>query len=367
MSEGELIGCPAVLAMELTEGARPARNCLDREQAASLATLIADDLRALLPEVEHARLAVAGAHFDTAELLRPTFPVFATVQELASRLNGEVVAFGAHEGRMPAQALQPDPSLAGAALRLIPWTLLASPTRVNALGQAMEVELVGRGEVSTRTADFLMRALDVPLQHARYLTRHDLMALICVQYEHVNLAPLWSLLEAALLSADSEESVLSARGLELRYADAQVHAQTPTAWLAAQTSSGETLTHALAGVIFELRQYAAMLSAHRLPLVFVDGDYDATQGWLIETLATPDADADPPTLHAHDAPGLGTVGVSVSQRVGSGTHTLAHAWLLGGRLEALCDSLSTRFGSASTLQDQQHLGVGADHRLLLAR
>ncbi|MET0256744.1 MAG: hypothetical protein ABW193_13170, partial [Luteibacter sp.] len=105
-----LIACPAVLALELAAGETPDRLELSRDEAQALAALVADDLRALLPGVEVSRFALAGALFDGVEMLRPGFPVFATLEELARRVPrvvtaGGVVAFGSHEGHMPAQPL----------------------------------------------------------------------------------------------------------------------------------------------------------------------------------------------------------------------------------------------------------------------
>jgi hypothetical protein len=92
-----------------------------------------------------------------------------------------------------------------------------------------------------------MRTLGIRLEHVRYLSRNDLLALTCVQYEHVNLAPLWTLLEAALLTPYRDESALSARGLALHYTNGKVFAQSPTQWLAGQPQKATTTraTHAL--------------------------------------------------------------------------------------------------------------------------
>ena len=86
-----------------------------------------------------------------------------------------------------------------------------------------------------------MRSLGVTLEHARYFTRHDLLALTCVQYEHVNLAALWNLLEVALLAPQNTESTISARGVALGYREGRVHAQTPGAWLATLTTTSRLI------------------------------------------------------------------------------------------------------------------------------
>ncbi len=329
MQSDDLVSCPGVLALELAPGEQPQRLSLERDEAEVLAGFMADDLRGLLPGVEEGKLVVAGAHFDSTELLRPGFPVFTTLDGLAARLEGGVLAFGARDGHMPAKPLVPDPALAGGALRLLPWTIMVNPQLAETLGPAMEVELVGRGETGTHTADCLMRHLGVQLEHARYFSRHDLMALVCVHYEHVNLATLWQLVEAALLSPDREERVLSAHGLAWRQADGRAIAQTPGQWLAGRVGEGgDARAHELAGIVFELRQYAALLAAHHVPLAFESGRCDSGDACVTESLAEPDPALGPARLYAHEAPGLGVVALSVAQRRDNQVRMLANAWPL---------------------------------------
>ena len=344
------LALPAVLALELSPGETPRQLTLSRDEAAELAELIAADLHALVPQVSEARLALVGALFDTVELLRPGFPVWATLDELARRVPRghleNVVAFGTHDGHMPAQPLEPDTAYADGPMRLLPLSLLVPESLAEALSERLEVELVGRGEAGTLTADWLMRTLGVQLEHVRYLSRNDLLALTCVQYEHVNLASLWTLLEAALLTPYREESTLSARGLALRYTSGQVQAQTPASWLRTQSTATEQRTHDFAGVLFELRQYAALLEAHGLPLVLQADEghtVTAAAGYLTETFAHVESGYDAPTLFAHEAPGLGVVAVSVAQRgEGGRARVLAHGYplqpsALGPLVTALAD------------------------------
>jgi hypothetical protein len=355
---GPLQALPIVLALELSPGEHPQRLSLSRDEAAELASLVADDLHKLVPEVAQARLALTGAVFDAVELLRPGFPVWATLDELARRVpRGQfenVVAFGTHDGHMPAQPLEPDPVYAEGPMRLLPMSLLVPESLASELSERLEVELVGRGETGTHTADWLMRHLGVRLEHARYLSRNDVLALVCVQYEHVNLAPLWQLLEAALLTPYQAESTLSARGLALRYADGKVWSQSPAHWLATQHGNMTERSHALAGAVFELRQYAALLHAHGLSL-FLDeapgGQIESGTGWLAEVLATTDNAYGAPALYAHEAAGLGIVAVTVAQRGPAGrARVLAHAYpLQPSALGPLVAALADRFGAPSDL------------------
>jgi hypothetical protein len=358
MNNDDLIRCHGVLALECIPDASPDRLVLDRDESEHLAGLLGADLAGLLPDLAGTRLAVAGALFDAAQLLRPGFPAYTTLDELASRLpreRGGIVAFGAHEGRMPVQPLTPDPSLAGSPMLYLPWILQAAPEQGQALGEAMETELIGRGEAGTQTADYLMRTLGVRLEHARYLSRHDLMAMTCVQYEHAGLAPLWTVLEAALLDPHGTESTVSARGLPLRYEAGAVHVASPLAQLrSVDLESPDEAAHTLAGWIFELRQYAAVLAAHQLPLR-IDGNATDHEGLFLEPVAETDPILPTPALFTHPAPGLGTVAISIAQTDGPHVHPIAHALVLAGRLDTHLARLADRYGTVPTPQPLERL------------
>jgi hypothetical protein len=363
-----VLALPAVLALELAEGEHPSRVSLTRDEARELATLVADDLKALLPGVDSARLAVVGALFDPVELLRPGFPLYATLDELAARIprvTGEaaVVAFGSNDGQMPAQTLVPEPAYADGPMRLLPWTLLASAELAGELADRMETELVGRGEAGPRTADFLMRTLGARFEHARYLSRDDVLAMTCVQYEHVNLAPLWTLLEAALLTPYQSETAMTLRGLPLRYEDGRVLAPPLAQWFASQKGNRADAAHELAGLLFELRQYAAVLGAHQLPLAFEGSPAGA--GFLLETLleATPGGTA--PQLFTHQARGLGLVAVTVAETGASAMpRVLAHGYPLApDALPALLATLDARYNVAADVTDLGQLVLDDQRRL----
>ena len=351
-----LLALPVLLALEPVAGQPAAPTTLTRDEAAELARHVATDLLGLVPQVAGARLALAGALFDQVELLRSGFPVWATLEDLARRVPRgtleHVVAFGSHDGTMPAPALQPSPLYAAGPMRLLPLSLQAGPDAADELSTQLEIQLVGRGEAGVATADWLMRTLGVRLEHVRYLSRNDLLALTCVQYEHANLAPLWTLLETALLTPDRPESTMSARGLALRYADGTVWVQSPAQWLAAQDGDAARRAHDFAGIVFELRQYAALLEAHQLPLrLQSDAPAAAMDGYLLEQLAAASPSAPPPRLFAHEAPGLGVVAVSVAQpQPGSAPRMLAHGYPLQPQaLGPLLQHLAAQYGTAAEL------------------
>lgn len=372
MDTASLVTLPLVLAMEPVTGETAARQTLSRDEAAELAALIAEDLHSVVPQVKSARLAVAGALFDAVEMLRPGFPVWSTLDDLARRLPRShlenVVAFGSHDGQMPAPALEPSPLYAAGPMRLLPMLLLAPADQAEEISSEIEVQLVGRGATGNLTADWLMRTLDLRVEHARYFSRGDLMAMTSVQYEGVSLSGLWNLLEPALLTPERSESTLSARGLEMRYEHGRVLAQSPAQWLAAQAHHDDPRqrAHDFAGIVFELRQYAALLQAHGVPLQLDHAaDADLSDGWLLEPLTDADPHYDAPQLYAHEAPGLGVVAVTVAQRGDGGApRVLAHAYPMQPRaLGPLLAALTERYHSAAELQAPGRVVLDADGRL----
>ena len=365
MTPSASIALHAVLAVELAQGSVPARLTLDRDEAETLAAHIAADLAALLPGVQHARLLLGGALLDPAEVLRPGFPVHAALEELAVRVPraAAVVAFGSHDGRMPIVTLMPDVALRGSALRVLPLVLETDVAQAPALGAALENELAARGEAGALTADGLMRALGAQFAHARYLTLADLLALVCVQYEHMALAPFWQLIEAALLTPERVESALSPRGMSCRWDGRAMRIETPASWMQRYGNTDDDAAHAYAGAVFELRQAAALADAHGLSLSFDDAEGDAAVGYALETIAAPRVELGVPQLFAHPAPGLGVVAVTAVQSRPGGTHLLAIATpLRSDALPAACAALAARYAAAVTPQHLPRLQLDKNGR-----
>lgn len=348
----DFLHCPAVLALELAPDSTAPRRVLQREEASHVAALLADDLRRLLPGAEHAHLACAGALFDAAQLLRPGFPVFAALGDLADRAahtatSPQVIAFGAHDRTMPLPALQPLDDRDVGPMLFVPWSLFGPPTVMQQLGERMEHEFLARGEAGVELADLLMRTLGLRFEHARLLTRHDLCALTCVQLEHAGFAAVWEVLETALLTPQSSHSAMSLRGRVWHWENGVARTASPgfAAWLALQGTQVEPAqrAHEWVGALFELRLFMAILGAHAVPVV-LDG-VEQVDGGAIETLAPMDPQGPAPRLFAHAGTGLGTVAFSVTQSAGHVERVIAHAYPLGQRAhETMCALLAQRYG-----------------------
>ncbi|QBB69121.1 hypothetical protein ELE36_01280 [Pseudolysobacter antarcticus] len=353
--------CPALLALELDAGSASAQLVLDRDAAADLASLVAADLARLVPGADALGLALLGAVYDQAQILRPGWPIYAELAEhytRAIRIHGAevpVFALGAHDDQMPSPLLQPERELLGGTMLLIPWILIGDATRVGAVGELMERDFVAKGEASAATADWLMRRFGLRLQHARYLTRNDLCALASVQLEHAGFGPLWQLLEGALLTPAQNEEAISASGQTFFYDDGRITTAPRGyhAWAASEAAAYYNEPHefvrGFAAYLFELRQYAALLKAHELPLHLLhtsDTAHAEDGGYWIETLAhanTPGARH----VFAHELRGLGVIVLTVAAVADGNAHPIAHAYpIQPNAFAAALDELHRRFGSS---------------------
>jgi hypothetical protein len=271
------------LALELAPGTGSEREALDQDGAGALAARMAHDLAGFSPEASGLQLVTVGAHYDVVELLRPGWPLHRELDQLAARAPGDaggrVIAFGAHAGKLPG-ALAPQAEHAGGPLRLVPFVLGGDGGIVARVGDAFERELMERGMAGAATALFAQEAFGLRVEHARYLTLHDLAAMMALQYEHAGLAPLWPVLEAALLAPDAEEWLEHGPEPVVHYADreARIALFTPQAWrehYAVDESDCDRLERGFSMFQARQRQFAALLQAHGIPVTFVHCDADA--------------------------------------------------------------------------------------------
>jgi hypothetical protein len=350
--------CPAVLAIEL-RGPPPATlPCVPTEQAARLVDAIAADLSRLLPGVDGLGLAVAGALFDVAQVLRPGWPLF---QELALLYRRErrsdpapaVMGFGTAGGRMASPVLEPEPGLGGGPLVLVPWVLVGEDALAQAIGARMEQVFTEQGLAGAEVPLFLAQGFGLAVEHARYLTRFDLCALMAIQLDHAGLGPVWPLLEAALLAPDSAQFVRSEGGAGWRCESGSVRgaafgfdawARGPGAALAPPARA-----EGFAETLLMQRRAAALLAAHGLPPSWVAADpalgdaaLDAALlagplldgARLVERLAAPatgDGGSQGPDRRrvvALTHPVLGTAGFAVVAGSAKAPTVIARAWPL---------------------------------------
>ena len=274
-----------VIALELRDGAPPRHAALAAADAGELVAMLGRDLAALVPGVRDCDLALLAAHFDPAEALRPGWPLHRRASELLQRAPGQaqgarMVGFGADATGDVPMPLQCDPELHGGGLRILPFVLHGEAVRD--VGDALEDLLLDRGMAAADPALALQDGLGAQVEHARYLSLHDLAAMIALQYRHSGLDALWPLLETALLEPDAEAWLDAPPEPLARYGDGEVRIAMldPAAWRA-RNAAGESdcarLERGFECFQARQRQFAAVLGAHGVPVQFVhcaDGSGD---------------------------------------------------------------------------------------------
>jgi hypothetical protein len=273
-----------VFALELSGGGAPSCAALPQELAGQLVELLARDLDKLVPGASALDLVFAAAHFDPAEVLRPGWPLHRRLDELRQRAPGReqgprVIAFGAdREGVVPLP-LAADAGLHGGQMRVLPFLLSGPAETVRALQENFEEVLLDRGMAAADTALLAQESFGARIEHARYLTVHDLTAIMAMQYQHQGLQPLWPVIETALLAPDEEEWLDAPPEPLLRYAsgEVQIALLDPGAWQQrngqaatnpAATSDVQELERAYEYFQARQRQFAAVLEAHGIAVTF---------------------------------------------------------------------------------------------------
>lgn len=268
----------AVMALEWMPDATPPRAALSQQEAGMLAERIGHDLALLVPEVTGLDLLVMGAHFDPAEALRAGWPLHRRLHELRLRAPGRnaaprIIALGADDAGDIPQPLQAEERLRGGALRIVP--LLLAGENAARVGEQLETLLLDRGMARAETALLAQQAFATRVEHVRYLTIHDLAAMMALQYRHMGLEPLWALLETALLASNKNAWLDAPPEPLLYFSNGEVRAGlfSDAAWrerYAGDEQDPARLARLRGFFDARLRQFAAVLEAHDLPLLYVD-------------------------------------------------------------------------------------------------
>ncbi len=268
-----------VMALELSGGDAPAVDALPPAQAGLLAERLGRDLAGLVPQVAQLDLCLAAAHFDPAEALRPGWPLHQRLLELRQRAPGRgegnrIIAFGADaHGEVP-QPFQADPGLRGGALRVLPFVLAGEAELLDAAAARLEDTLLETGMAGADTALLAQQAFAARIEHARYLTAHDLAALMAMQYRNSGLEALWPIIETALMAGEEIAWLDAPPEPLLRYGgdgQAQIALFEPAAWRARYAPALEDEAQLdRAHQYFQMRQQqlAAVLEAHGIAVTF---------------------------------------------------------------------------------------------------
>ncbi len=268
-----------LLAVELRPNTRAGRHSLSQSQTGHLAQHLADDLSRLHADISHLDLSFAAALFDAVEVLRPGWPLhtaLASIEERAPRSHENavrIIGMGSHDDKMPA-ALEPDPEFATGNFRLLPILLSGKPDQLQAVADALEQDLVETGMAGPGLALQIQELFALQVEHCRFLTLNDLVAMTAMNYEHMGLGTLWPIIEGALFAADTPvwldqkpEPLVYFNGSEARIAMIDFEVWLAQGYAPAHLDRDRLPAHYELFMVRQ-RQIASLLGAHQIPLTF---------------------------------------------------------------------------------------------------
>lgn len=194
-------GC---LALELCPGQQMRKSSLSVAEASELGACIAQDLSTWITPHTNIDLSIAGACFDPVEILRQKWPIHAEIARLThlspKSAEARLLSIGS-DTQMP-DGLHPELHFQGGPLRLVPLVLSGPAHAIAQVQSKLEDELMERGMAGAATALLAQELFSVAIEHARYMTLNDLVALMAMQYQHNGLQPVWPIIETALFAPE---------------------------------------------------------------------------------------------------------------------------------------------------------------------
>ncbi|WP_376692580.1 hypothetical protein [Wenzhouxiangella sp. EGI_FJ10409] len=293
--------------LEIEPGTNPER-VLDRHRAERLAGHLAEDLQRTVASVERGMLVVGAALFEPFELMRPGFPAWEALEELAQATLRErgfeprIVAIGAHRGRMPHEALQPPAQAPQGLFLALPMTLTCPAEDAEALRDALEDELFERGSIDPPARALLGESAGIDSVHGQLLTLADLIALQHVQLDGAGLGGFWPVVEQILVDGERDHDHESLPGGLRAYWKAGSGVQIPFASL--DQFDGETDDYAL--WLRAFRTLTTMLDSHAVDWHALPADpvvFDPDTRSMIESVGATEH-ADGVTVQHHPETGL---------------------------------------------------------------
>lgn len=293
--------------LEIEPGQSPTR-VLDRHQADTLAGHLAEDLHRVAPEVEQAMLVLGGSLLEPAELIRPGFPAWQGLEELAEATLRErgfaprILAIGAHTGRLPHAALQPPDQTPLGQMLALPMTLICPAGQAEALQKKLEAVLFEQGSVHPPARALLEQAAGLDSVHGQLLTLADLIALQHVQLDAAGLGGFWPVVEQVLVEADKAQDHDLPGGLRARWCPHQ--ARIDIDFLSLDQHGGPTDDYAL--WLRAFRTLTALLDSHGIDWHATPSEpvvHDPENRSMIEVAGKCDS-ADSVTVHQHPDIGL---------------------------------------------------------------
>jgi hypothetical protein len=291
-----------VIAIELNQHPAPVV-LFDRSSSQSLAEALRAEIRRHLGNLDAIGVCWIAGIYDSAQLLRPGFPIFAALADIYRAGvkdpigMPQLVTLNSLQGKAPTAILEPDRSLLGGQMIFVPFVLVAYDIVIKTVSEQLEVCLGDQGLVDARFALKIASATGATVEHARLMTVNDLAAMTTLQLDHAGFQAFAQILEAALFFPSSRRTcAISNTGIELTFAGQNLQIQTYDVMLFAARclpcSDVSTLLERFIEHQIELRQILALANAHALSVQVTAGGnekhLDGSNDFWIQSIQTCD-------------------------------------------------------------------------------
>ena len=268
----ELHDLPLFVAIEV-QANRPDMEAIvfNKSTAEQLLAHLAADLSAIEAGITKTAITLGAALYDQSQLLRPGLPLFKALSELLeSSFSGQqfqprLLAFGAHQGKLPQLQLQPDPELPVGSFQLIPLQLSGRAKHIEKLAEQLEHQFLEQGQLSPHSAQWLQEELKQQIIHARFMTLNDLLAMLYLQLETMGLEETWDWIEKMLYTPAFSQQLEIKDGPKIQYHNTHIKIQFQSfdQW-ARQQAEDEISEVKYLQWLNRFRQSALLLQAHGL-------------------------------------------------------------------------------------------------------
>jgi len=178
---------------------------LSRQDCATLANALAQDLVRQAERASECLLVVGGGLLEPGELLRPGLPCWEALSDLSRSAarspdqGGQILAIGAHQGRLPDERLTPTGDPIHGQLLALPVLLRGPDSLIEQLEEILEADLFERGGLHPPSRAAFSQATGLDTGHGQWMTLNDFIALTHVQMDTAGLGAFWPVVEHALV------------------------------------------------------------------------------------------------------------------------------------------------------------------------
>lgn len=182
---------------------------LNREESTELLQLIGQNIRREYPNITHTGLIGIGALYHLNQVIRPNFPLYTQLFELAkirfrpNNFKPLIVGIGTDEKHFEIDLFNREESEFQEVLQVMPLlTLLPESAEQRAFYLTLEEELITKSHLSQNLIDLMRQRFHLAIENISLVTLGDLNGLFASQLIQIGLEELWQIMQAVIFNLD---------------------------------------------------------------------------------------------------------------------------------------------------------------------